>query len=77
MPLMVMQDCPSPLIYSTTEPILALVRTGLASCYIAFLVSVQQWKALERTQQHEYASPDLPKIYQKPPKCWRLYITDT
>ena len=75
--LMVMQDCPPPLIYSTTEPIIALVRTGLASGYIAFLVTVQQWKARERTQQHEYAPLDLPKIYQKPPKCGRLCITDT
>ena len=48
MPLMVMQDCPPPLIYSTTEPVIALVRTGLTLA--AFLVSVQQGRALERTQ---------------------------
>ena len=31
LPLMVTQNCPPPLIYPTTEPIIALVRIGLAS----------------------------------------------
>ena len=71
------QDCPSPLIDSTTlqqhwytqyQPLVSLSQQRTAR---------ESSETHHSTQWHEYALPRLPEIYQKPPKQGHLFTEDT
>ena len=54
------QDCPAPLIDSTTGHYNS-TGTHSTSLWLVFLTSIQQGRALECAQRHEYTLPHLPE----------------